>query len=426
MEPEVNVISGMWKVLIFAICASEIWADPLTLDQATKEAIDQNLTITAERYNLEIAEARMITAGLRPNPVLTISADHNDWLGTGYGPKNNAGPPEYAARVDYLFERGRKRDQRLAVAAQDRRVAEFGFREAMRQLIFKVQSAFVDILLAKEQLALSQDSLRALNDIVQVNTARVRAGDLAAVELTRSRLAALQFQTAVQQNQLRLQQAKTQLQALLGRAKLEDSFDVSGDFRRDAIAKNLDQVRTGALDQRPDLSQLKSAEARSLADVKLQLAQRKVDVTLGTEVRRQDGSPLYSSTGNSIGVFMSVPLQVFNRNQGEILRAQREAAQAATRVKATESAIKAEVKGAWEQYQSSKELLDKIESTMLSEAKEVRQVTDYSYRRGEATFIEFLDAQRAFNDVMESYNVARAEYARSLYLIDAVAGGATP
>lgn len=421
-----NVISGMWKVLIFAICALEIWADPLTLDQATKEAIDQNLTITAERYNLEIAEARMITAGLRPNPVLTISADHNDWLGTGYGPKNNAGPPEYAARVDYLFERGRKRDQRLAVAAQDRRVAEFGFREAMRQLIFKVQSAFVDILLAKEQLALSQDSLRALNDIVQVNTARVRAGDLAAVELTRSRLAALQFQTAVQQNQLRLQQAKTQLQALLGRAKLEDSFDVSGDFRRDAIPKNLDQVRTGALDQRPDLSQLKSAEARSLADVKLQLAQRKVDFTLGTEVRRQDGSPLYSSTGNSIGVFMSVPLQVFNRNQGEILRAQREAAQAATRVKATESAIKAEVKGAWEQYQSSKELLDKIESTMLSEAKEVRQVTDYSYRRGEATFIEFLDAQRAFNDVMESYNVARAEYARSLYLIDAVAGGATP
>ncbi|MEP7366833.1 MAG: TolC family protein, partial [Acidobacteriota bacterium] len=67
-----------------------------------------------------------------------------------------------------------------------------------------------------------------------------------------------------------------------------------------------------------------------------------------------------------------------------------------------------------------------IETSMLAKAKSVRERTDYSYRRGEASFVEFLDAQRSFNEVMQSYNDARSSYARSLYLIDSVSAATQP
>src|SRR5262245_60004229 len=87
--------------------------DRLTVDDAVTEALENNIGLLAERYNVSIAQARLITAGLRPNPVLTVSGDHLDLLGTGFNAQNNAGPPEYAVRTDFVIERGGKREQRL-------------------------------------------------------------------------------------------------------------------------------------------------------------------------------------------------------------------------------------------------------------------------------------------------------------------------
>ena len=80
----------------------------LTLDQAVNEALEQNLGLLAERYNISIADARIITARLRPNPILSIGGDHLDVLGTGYNTENAAGPAEYSVRTDFVFERGRE------------------------------------------------------------------------------------------------------------------------------------------------------------------------------------------------------------------------------------------------------------------------------------------------------------------------------
>src|SRR5215813_13263207 len=82
----------------------------LTIEHALDEAVQSNLSLLAERVNLTIAEASLVTAGLRPNPVMSLSADHLDWLGTGFNSSNNAGPPEMAWRVDVPVERGGKRE----------------------------------------------------------------------------------------------------------------------------------------------------------------------------------------------------------------------------------------------------------------------------------------------------------------------------
>jgi cobalt-zinc-cadmium efflux system outer membrane protein len=119
-----------------------------------------------------------------------------------------------------------------------------------------------------------------------------------------------------------------------------------------------------------------------------------------------------------------MPLPVFNRNQGEIERARLEHEQLSLRIKALQTSIGTEVQTAYEQYRTSRAMLESIEKEMLQQARDVRSTTEYSYRRGEASLLEFLDAQRAFNDTIQSYNDARADYARSLYQLDSVSGEA--
>lgn len=406
---------------LIALVAIALPAQPpntVTLEQAIQEAIANNLDLAATRYNISIAEARQITARLRPNPVMSLSADHLDVLGTGYNDVNNAGPNEYAMRTDFVLERGGKRAARMELAASERSVAELGVRDTVRRLIFEVQSAFVDVQAAGEVLKLAQENLKRLNDIVEVNTARVRIGDLAEVELDRSRVAAMQYQTAVRQAELQLRQAKTRLQLLMGRSQVADEFDAAGSIRRDEPRIIQEDILKAALAQRPDLMLARGAQARNQADLRLQMAQGKVDYTAGTEYRRQQG---INGTGNSLGVFFSAPLPVWNRNQGEIARAQREIAQADTQVRAAEARVRGEVVSAWQQYSMSLGILRDIEQRMLSTSREVLQATEYSYRRGEATLVEFLDAQRAFSEVTQSYNEAWAAYAKGLYLIDSVA-----
>jgi len=145
---------------------------------------------------------------------------------------------------------------------------------------------------------------------------------------------------------------------------------------------------------------------------------------LSGEVHHQFQPSPVPAGGFLYGAFVSAPLPFFNRNQGEIARAQVEEKQAAARIAAYASQVRNEVDAAYEGYTAARDVVATIEDQMLQRARDVRTTTEYSYRRGEASFVEFLDAVRAFNDTMQSYNAARADFARSLYTLDASAGGA--
>src|SRR6478736_9471936 len=125
-----------------------------TIDEAVRQAIDRNLTLLAERWNLTVADAAIVTARLRPNPVLSGGANSLDWLGTGFDEVNGAGPPEYSVRVDVPFERGQKRELRTAVADDGKRLAGAQFAEAVRRLKLDVTLASIDVLEAKAKLQL--------------------------------------------------------------------------------------------------------------------------------------------------------------------------------------------------------------------------------------------------------------------------------
>jgi cobalt-zinc-cadmium efflux system outer membrane protein len=392
---------------------------PVTLQQAVAEAIDKNLNVLAEKYNVPVAQARIITARLRPNPILSIDGDHLNLLPPRYNSENMAGPPEYGIRTDFVFERGAKRQRRIDVAEAAVSTAQLQFLNTVRSVVLEVQTAYVELLQAKADLALAEETLEVFHQTVQINTSRVRRGDLAEVELIRTQVAELQFENTVAQARLRVETGRSRLQVLLGRLRTDKLPDATGELRRDDLVLSVDALRERAFASRPDYLALRRDAARSLAELRLQLAQGKVDYSLGTEYRRQQG---LAGTGNSLGFFFSSNLPVFNRNQGEIQRARQEQSQAEARIRALQATIDNEVETAYLQYRTARESLHRVEGTMLTKATDVRQITERAYRRGGVTFLDFLDAQKAYIDTVQLRNTAMADFAKSLYTIDAATG----
>ena len=410
-------------------CFGQIPASPpenlqtLSLSQAISEALDKNLDLIAARYDIPIAQARILTARLRPNPIFGLEAGHLNYpITPDFNNSHGGGPNEFAIRTDFILERGEKRERRVEVAEASRSVAELQVLNAVRTVVLNVETAFVDILQAKANLALALDSLRSFDEIVNVNTVRVKDGDLAEVELIRTQVAQLQFENTVRQAQLQVQMARARLQVVLGRGITEPLADATGEMRRDVIPADVLTLRQVAFVQRPDLLAQRRDQIRSQAELRLQLAQGKVDYTIGSEYRRQQGA---SSFANLLGFFFSANLPIFNRNQGEIARATQEQSQAGARVRALETTVQNDIQIAYLQYSSALTTLNRVEGSLLQRATDVRQITEYSYRRGESTFLEFLDAQRAYNETMQAYNEARGDFARSLYSIDAATGAST-
>jgi cobalt-zinc-cadmium efflux system outer membrane protein len=395
-------------------------AEPISIREAVAEAIANNPGLKAERMAMGVAEAALITAGQRPNPVASYSADHLDALGTGFNDVNGAGPPELAWRVDLPWERGHKRELRLESAGFQGRIVRAKLSDSIRRLTLDVTLACVDVMEAKAKLALANDNLRSLQGIVTLNTTRVSAGAVAPVELTRSRVAMLQFRGSVKTAELALATARIRLQTLLGRSP-GGSVDIADELRAPLPPAGPDpgHIQELALASRQDLAAIRLDQARSAAELRLQLALGKVDYTFGTEYRRQQG---VNGKGNTLGFFFSAPLPVFNRNQGEIARARAEQEMLRKSLAAASAQVAGEVAGAFQEYEGTRALVSEIERDLLGPSEEARNTTAYVYKAGASSFIDVLDAQRAFNETMSAYYGAQADYRRGAPRQGAAAG----
>ena len=396
-------------------------APVVSIQDAVNEAIANNPGLIAERAGIPVAQTALITAGLRPNPVLSASADHLDALGTGYNDINGAGPTEYALRVDVPIERGHKRELRLDAAAYQQKIARLRVADSVRRLTLDVTLACVDVLEAKAKLALAQDNLRSLGGLVTLNEVRLKDGAIAPVELTRSRVAMLQFRSNVKTAELALATARTHLETLLGRRRGGGPVDVADSLKAPLPEQSpeLASIERVALASRPDVQAIQLDQARSQAELRLQLAQGKIDYTYGAEYRRQQG---VNGTGNSLGFFFSAPLPVFNRNQGEIARVQAEQEQLKRALAAQQAQVTGEVVAAWQEYDTTRSLVAEIEKDLLGPSQQARDTTTYVYQAGATSLVDVLDAQRAFNETMSAYYGAQADYRRASSRLTAAVG----
>ena len=413
-------------LLLAAFCAGVVAAQAnlpavVTIEQAVAEAVQNNPGLQAERLGIAVAETGVITAGLRPNPVLSYSNGYLDWLGTRANPDNNAAPTETAVRVDLPIERGHKRDLRLENAGFGKTIAEARLADSIRRLRLDVTLACIDVLEAKARLALANDNLRSLDGIVRLNQARLDGGAIAPVELTRSRVAMLQFRANVTTAELGLATARTKLHTLLGRRGNSNLVDVAGEMNVSLPPQvpDLQQIQASALSARPDLQAVRLDQTRSQAELRLQLAQGKIDYTVGMEYRRQQG---VNGRGNSLGLFFSAPLPVYNRNQGEIARVRAAQEQGRKTLDALEAQITGEVSTAYQEFESARSLVAEIERDLLKPSEEARTTTAYVYQAGASSLTDVLDAQRAFNETMSAYYGAEAAYRRAAIQLSSVVG----
>lgn len=413
------------RFLVLCAAAACVAAAPahaeekVNVDRAVREAVANNLDLLALKYEMALADARVLSARTKPNPVLSTSADHLDWLGTGYDAENAAGPPEYAARVDWWMLQG-KRGRRSAVARQASVIAKLAYENAERTLVYDVRSACVDVQSAEASQALHHDSAEFMQRVVKA--AETRAG-VKKVDLARARVALLTVRNAELDTGDRVAIAEERLLTLMGRTPGSVNIDLTDELRRVAKVSTKDEILREAFRERPDLQAARAEVDRVTADLRLQENGAKPDYQVGMDVRRQQG---LAGTGNSTALYFSIPLTVSDKNQGEVARARAQVAQAQVRVKALENSIALEAAKAFKQLELAKREVEIIEGSMLGASKEVRETMEHEYAAGTASLVELLDALRSHDDTMQSYNDARADLTRVQHRIEAIAGRGAP
>jgi cobalt-zinc-cadmium efflux system outer membrane protein len=231
----------------------------------------------------------------------------------------------------------------------------------------------------------------------------------------------LQFRASVTTAELGLATARTKLHTLLGRRGNSNLVDVAGEMKVTLPAQvpNLQQIQASALSARPDFQAVRLDQTRSQAELRLQLAQGKIDYTVGMEYRRQQS---VNGRGNSLGLFFSAPLPVYNRNQGEIARVRATQVQGRKSLDALETQINGEVSTAYQEFESARALVAEIERDLLKPSEEARTTTAYVYQAGASSLTDVLDAQRAFNETMSAYYGAEAAYRRAAIQLSSVVG----
>ncbi len=360
-----------------------------------------NTTLQANRLNIDELKAQEITANLRPNPDFTLSAD-----GTQITPSNGRWQPLagtfISPGVSYLFERRNKRGLRFEAAKQGTAIGVAQQSDSERTLLFNLRSAFVGVLQAKAVLRLAQDNLEYYDKLLKISRDRFQGGDIARMDLDRLELQRLQYESDLQTALVNLRTTKINLLALLDDRRPVDTFDVDGpyDFSEEILA--LDDYRKDALDARPDLRAAVLSVQQAETNYKLAEADGSTDPTVGLWFTH-NGSFNNPDALNTIGASVSIPLRIFDRNQGEKLRSKIDIKRNEKLRDGAETQVYADVDSAYATLSSNITLLKPYKRQYLEQAVRVRDTILFSYQHGGASLLDFLNAESEYRTVELSY-----------------------
>jgi len=353
-----------------------------------------NPKLKAAQITIDESRASEVTAYLRPNPEFSLSTD-------GYQVSRNNGVWQpfsgvvETPGVSYLHERQHKRELRRQSAQQTTALAQSDLEDQRRNLIFNLRGAFVQTLQQKAILALTQDNLSYYDRLLGISRDRFQAGDIAKVDLVRLELQRVQFESDVQNALVNLRTAKIQLLALLNDRTPVEQFDVTGPFAFKEEIPPLEEFRKTALATRPDLKSAIEAIEKAKTDHELAVANGSTDPTFSAWFSH---NPSFANpyADNTIGGSVSIPLRLFDRNQGEKLRTQLDIGKSERLRDASEAQVFSDVDSAYATLMSNLTLLRPYKSKYLPQAVEVRDTISFSYQRGGASLLDFLQAQQDY------------------------------
>jgi cobalt-zinc-cadmium efflux system outer membrane protein len=391
-------------------------ASRVTLDEAIRLALQHNHALQAARTTILQNQAQETTANLRPNPVLSWDAQ---FLPIFQPSKFDADYIDNQAQFDlgvgYLFERGKKRQHRLQAAKDVTTVTRWQVSDNERQIVFNVAQQFVSAVLAQSVLNFAQQDLESFQKTVDISQARRNAGDMSEGDLLKIKLQLLQFQTDVSSAKLSKIQAIAALRQLVGFESVPDQFDVDGELEYQPVHGGLDEFKAVALRSRPDLLAAQQGVVSAKSQEELAVANGKRDL---------DASFNYSHVAatNTGAFFFNIQLPIFDRNQGEIARTRYAITQSQELANEAGQQVLTDVVDAYYALRTNDEIIQLYRNGYLNQAKQSRDISEYAYRRGGATLLDFLDSERTYRSNQLAYRQALANYMTAVEQMRQAAG----
>jgi outer membrane protein, heavy metal efflux system len=393
---------------------------PLSWEQVRQRFEQTNPTLRAGQIGIDESKAQEITAFLRPNPNFTLSTDGTQ-LVRYHGVWQPLAGTMLSTNFSYLHERQRKRELRLESAQKATGIATSGQADLERTLVFGLRMAFVQILQEKAILALAKENLTYYDHVLDVNRERFKAGGISQVDLDRLELQRVQYESDLQIAEESLETAKIQLLMLLNDRTPVDQFDVTGPFDFSRQIAPLDEVRQAALDARPDLRASLQAIEKAKTDHRLAIANGSTDPTFSAWYTY---NPSFNNPNDhqTLGASVSLPVRIFDRNQGEKLRTQLDIDRSTKLADAAKAQVFSDVDSAYATVTSTLTLLQPYKDRYLEMASRVRGTIAFSYEHGAASLLDFLNAQAEYRSVQVNYLNLVASYLSATNQLNLAAG----
>ena len=390
----------LWLWIMFA-AASARAQQALTWEQVRARFEQSNPTLLADKLSVDESRAQEITAFLRPNPTFTLSAD-----GTQIAPEKGVWRPFAGTfespSISYLHERQHKRELRLESAKKATLIAESSHANLQRTLLFNLRGAFVATLQARAVLQLAKDNLAYYDRVLEISRTRFDAGDIAQIDLDRLELQRVQYESDLQAAEESLENAKIQLLTLLNDRTRIEQFDVTGPFDFSDQLMPRDEFRKIAFDARPDFKAAVEAIDKAQTDHKLAIANGSTDPTFGAWYTHNSSNNNPFGI-NTLGVSVSLPLRIFDRNQGEKLRTQLDITRNERLRDAAEATVLSDVDSSYATLESDLILLRPYKAKYLQQSVRVRDTIFFSYQHGGASLLDFLNVQAEYRIVQLAY-----------------------
>jgi cobalt-zinc-cadmium efflux system outer membrane protein len=387
---------------------TQLSAVRVSLDEAIRLALQHNHALQSQRNMILQNEAQEMTANLRPNPVISWDSQFFPLFNPS---EFSASYLENQAQFDfglgYLFERGKKRQHRLQAAKDATAVTRSQVSDDERQLIFNVSQQFVTAVLAKSTVEFAQQNLDSFRQTVDISNQRYQAGDMSEGDLLKIKLQLFQFESDMANAQLAKAQALVGLRLQLGYESVPDNYDIDGDLQYQPIKGNVEDLQALALRSRPDLIAAQQGVVAARSQLALAQANGKRDL---------NASFSYTHTaGISSGAFFfNIDLPIFDRNQGEIARTRYAITESQEQQTQATQQVLTDVINAYEALRMNEKIIQLYQGGYIDQAKESKDISEYSYKRGVASLLDYLDSERTFRTTQLAYRQALAGYMTAL------------
>jgi cobalt-zinc-cadmium efflux system outer membrane protein len=379
-------------------------AEPLTMAAAIRLALESNPTIAAARREIEATEAQVLQGSLRPNPGFSVATENASRVSRSA-----------SAQVELPIERGDKRAARVDAAQRGRDVAVSDLSGRQLKVRAAVMAAFFDVLAAQELLALAQDSAALARRATDIAAKRVAAGKVSPVEETKARVAEAGVRVSLTQAQSELRNARRRLASWWGNPSPRFS-EALGDVDRMPSLPDPDAIEQ-RLSTSPLLERARLELERRKSLVNVEQSKTVQDFTVSVGVQRRE-----ESQREQMMVGISVPIPLYNRNQGNLLEALRREDKARDELVATRITLASEAYQVVERLSARRQEAELLRDEVLPGAQSAYEAATIGFENGKFSFLEVLDAQRTFFSAKSQYLNALAALHRAVTDLESILG----